>query len=106
MNPVIFMPRVMPHIGSGGGNCEDLPTVLLVFTIVGAIVVMIGILGNILHVKFSQGFRHTPIRWDDIKPTIDNTVFGAVCGTLGFASIGAVALICLTAGVYWIIVTL
>jgi hypothetical protein len=105
MNSIVFMPQVMPRIGGGCGNCEDLPTVLLVFTIVGAIVVMFGILGNILHVKFSQGFD-TSICWDNIKPTIDNTVFGAVCGTLGFASIGAATIMGLFAGVYWFIITL
>lgn len=106
MNPVIFMPRVMPYIGSGGGGNVDyfLPT-LLTLAIVGVIVIMLGILGNILHVKFSQGFD-VSIYWDDIKPNIDNTVFGAVCGTLGFSCIGAAAIIGLGVGVGWCIITL
>lgn len=100
------MPQVMPYIGScGGGDFTGLPVVLLTFAIVGVIVIMLGILGNILHVKFSQGFD-VPIYWDDIKPNIDNTVFGAVCGTLGFSCIGAAAIIGLGVGVGWCIITL
>lgn len=106
MNPVIFMPRIMPHIGGGGGNITELPLVLLTFVIVGVILLILGILVNILHVKFSQGFGYTPIHWADIKPNIDNTVLGAVCGTFGFAFIGASVLIGLCAGVYWFIITL
>ena len=105
MNPVIFMPRVMPNIDGGSGNCENFHAVLLVFFIVGVIVVMLGILGNILHVKFSQGFN-TSICWNNIKPDIDNTIFGAVCGTFGFASIAASVIMGLVEGVSFLIITL
>lgn len=104
MNSIIFMPRVVPHIG-GGGNCENFPAVLLTFIIVGIIVILFGIIGNIFHVKFSQGFDAS-ICWDDIKPDISNTVFGAVCGTFGAASIGAAVIIGLGVGVGALIISL
>ena len=106
MNSVVFMPRVMPHIGSGCGNVTELPYVLLTCVIVGTILIIFGILANILHIKFSQGFKYTPIHWADIKPNIDNTVLGAVCGTLGFAFIVAAALVGLAVGVYLYIIML
>lgn len=104
MNSVIFMPSVMPRCG-GGGDAE-LSTVLLTLLIVGVILIILGILINILHIKFSQGFGHTPISWTDIKPSIDNTFLGGFCANLGGIVVGAAALIGLSAGVYWIIVTL
>lgn len=100
MNFVVFMPRVMPHIGSGCGNVTELPSVLLTCVIVGTILIIFGILANILHVKFSQGFGYTTIRWTDIKPNIDNTILGAVCGTFGFVFIGCAFLLGLIGGVY------
>ena len=104
MNPVIFMPRVMPHCG-GGGNFSDLPVVLLTCAIAGVILIILGIFANILHVKFSQGFG-TPICWADIKPNIDNSFLGGVCGTLGGIFIGASLIVGLIAGVYLLIITL
>jgi hypothetical protein len=82
INPVMFMPRVTPHVGGGGCNVADLPAVLLTFVIVGVILYILGILANILHVKFSRGFDGTPISWADIKPEIDNTLLGCFCGVL------------------------
>lgn len=105
MNPVIFMPRVMPHIG-GGGNFAELPTVLLTCVIVGVILLILGILANILHIKCSQGFGYTPIHWIDIKPTFDNSFLGCFCGVFGSALIGAAVLIGLVVGIYWFIITL
>lgn len=105
MNPVVFMPRVMPHCG-GGGDFAELPVVLLTFSIAGAILLILGILVNILHVKFSQGFGYTPIRWADIKPTFANSFLGCFCGFMGFAFICASVVVSLTAGVYWFIITL
>lgn len=104
MNPVIFMPRVMPHCG-GGGNFAELPVVLLTFSIAGVILIILGILANILHAKFSQGFG-TPIRWADIKPTFDNSFLGCFCGFLGVVFICAAAIVGLCAGIYWCIITL
>ena len=93
-----------------GLDFGDIPVGAILFEteyiIAGVILLILGILANILHVKFSQGFGYTPIHWTDIKPNIDNTVLGAVCGTFGFAFIGASALIGLCAGVYWFIITL
>jgi hypothetical protein len=108
MNPVIFMPRVTPHVGGGGGNVADLdlPAVLLTFVIVGVILYILGILANILHVKFSRGFDGTPISWADIKPDIDNTLLGCFCGVSGVVIICALLVVGLVAGVYWVIVTL
>ena len=104
MNPVIFIPSVMPHCG-GGGNFTELPIVLLTFAIAGVVLIIFGIFANILHVKFSQGFD-TPICWADIKPNIDNSFLGGVCGTLGGIFIGASLIVGLVAGVYWFIITL
>lgn len=97
------MPSVMSHCGGGGD--ADLPTVLLTFAITGVILIILGILINILHIKFSHGFSAS-IRWADIKPDTDNTYVGGFCGFLGCIVIGSVALICLGAGVYSFIVTL
>lgn len=102
MNP-IFMPRVMPHCG-GGGDAE-LSTVLLTFTIVGVILIILGILINILHIKFSQGFGAT-IHWSDIKPDIDNSFLGGLCGFLGVILICASSIIGLGVFVYCLIITL
>ena len=104
MNPVVFMPRVMPHCG-GGGNITELLAVLLTFAIAGVILIILGILANVLHVKFSQGFG-TPIRWADIKPTFDNSFLGCLGGFLGVVFICAAAIVGLCAGVYWCIITL
>jgi hypothetical protein len=106
INPVMFMPRVTPHVGGDGCNVADLPAVLLTFVIVGIILYILGILANILHVKFSRGFDGTPISWADIKPDIDNTLLGCFCGVFGVVFIGAAAIVGLCAGVYWVIVTL
>lgn len=100
------MPQVMPHIGSGGGNISDLPTMLLTFAIAGAILYLLGILVNILCVKFSREDDDTRIYWNDIKPDIDNSFFGCVCGVLGFALITAAVVIGLVASVFSFIVTL
>jgi hypothetical protein len=105
MNPVIFMSRVMPHCG-GGGNFTELPVVLLTFVIAGVILIILGILANILHVKFSQGFGYTPIHWADIKPTFDNSFLGCLGGILGSIFICTSATVGLVAGVYWCIITL
>lgn len=105
MNPVIFMPRIVPHCG-GGGNFAELPIVLLTCAIVGAILIVIGILANALHTKLSQGSAYTQIRWADIKPGIDNTIVGFFCGVLGFAFIAGAAILGLVACVYWFIITL
>jgi hypothetical protein len=99
MSSIVFM----PHCG-GGGDAE-LSTVLLTFTIVGVILIILGILINILHVKFSQGFG-TSICWADIKPSIDNTFLGGFCANLGGIVVGAAALVGLGAGVYWFIITM
>lgn len=99
------MPRVMPHCG-GGGDFAELPIVLLTFTIVGVILIIFGILVNILHAKFSQGFGYTSIGWADIKPDTDNTLLGGFCGFLGCICIAAAALTGLIGGVYWCIVSL
>lgn len=104
MNPVVFMPRVMPHCG-GGGDFAELPDVLLTFSIAGIILLILGIFANILHAKFSQGFC-TPIRWADIKPTFDNSFLGCLGGVLGSIFICASAIVGLAAGVYWFIITL
>ena len=106
MNPVIFMPRVTPHIGGGCGNFADLPSVLLTCVIVGVILIMLGIVANILHVKFSRGFDGTPIDWADIKPTLDNSLLGCFGGVFGFILICAAMIVGLGAGVFWFIVTL
>ena len=105
MNPVVFMPRVMPHCG-GCGHFAELLVVLLTFSIAGAILLILGILANILHIKISQGFGYTPIRWVDIKPTFDNSFLGCFCGFLGFAFVVASLIVGLAAGVYWFIITL
>lgn len=103
MNPIIFMPLV----GRGGcGNAADLPSVLLTFFIAGVILIMLGILANILHVKFSRGFDGTPICWYDIKPTFDNSFLGCFGGVLGSIFICASLIVGLVAGVYWLIITL
>jgi hypothetical protein len=99
MNSVIFM----PHCG-GGGDVE-LSTVLLTFAIVGVILIILGILINILHIKFSQGFGAS-IRWADIKPGTDDITLGGFCGFLGSMAIASAALVGLGAGVYWCIITL
>ena len=106
MNSVIFMPRVMPHIGSGGGTATDLLDMLLTFAIVGVILYLLGILVNILRVKFSREDDHTRIYWNDIKLDLDNSFFGCVCGVLGFTLIAAAVVIGLVAGVFSFIVTL
>ena len=106
MNPVVFMPRVMPHIGSGCGNFADFHVVFLTFVIAGVILIILGILANVLHVKFSQGFGYTPIYWDDIKPTLDNSYLGCLCGFFGFILICTALFMGLVAGVYWCIITL
>lgn len=106
MNPVIFMPRVMPHCGGGGGDFAELPIVLSTFVIAGVILYLFGIFANILHIKFSNGFAHTPICWCDIKPTFDNSFLGCFCGFFGFIFISASAIVGLAAGVYWFIITL
>ena len=105
MNSIVFMPRIMPHCG-GGGNIAELPSVLLTCIIVGAILIVFGILANILHIKFSQGFGYTQISWTDIKPSVDNTLLGGLCGVFGSAFIGAAALMGLAVGVYLCIITL
>ena len=104
MNRIMFMPSVMPRCG-GGGDAE-LSTVLLTFAIVGVILIILGILINILHIKFSRGFDGTPISWADIKPSIDNTFLGGFCANLGCIFIAASALIGLVAGIYYCIVSL
>ena len=103
MNSIVFMPSVMPNCG---GNNTDLPTVLLTFAIAGIILIILGILANILHVKFSRGFDGTPISWADIKPDIDNTFLGCLGGVLGVIFICASTIIGIVAGVYWIIISL
>lgn len=105
MNPVIFMPRVMPHIGSGGCDSADCSTMLLTFAIVGVILIILGILGNILHVKFSQGFDAS-ICWTNIRPDFDNSFLGCLCGTFGFILVCTAAFIGLIAGIYEFIITL
>ena len=105
MNPVIFMPRVMPHCG-GVGNAAELSSVLLTFFIAGVILIIFGIFANILHVKFSRGFDATPICWYDIKPTFDNSFLGCFGGVLGSIFICASLIIGLVAGVYLFIITL
>ena len=105
MNRIIFMPSVMPRCG-GGGNIADLPPVLLTFTIVGVILIIAGILVNTLHAKFSNGFGHASISWADIKPDINNTTLGGMCGFLGCIFIAASAFIGLVAGVYLFVITL
>lgn len=105
MNPVVFMPRIMPHCG-GGGDFADFSDMLLTFIIAGVILVILGILFNILHIKFSNGFEYTPIYWDDIKPTLDNSFLGYLCGFFGCIFIGASLIVGLVAGVYWCIITL
>lgn len=105
MNSIMFMPRVIPNC-SGGGNIAELSTVLLTFIIVGVILYLFGILANILHTKISQGFGYTPIYWNDIKPTIDNSLLGFLCGLFGFAFIFAALLMGSVAGIYWFIITL
>jgi hypothetical protein len=101
MNSVIFM----PHCG-GGGNIAELPSVLLTCVIVGVILIILGILANILNVKFSKGFGYTPIRWGDIKPTFENSILGCLGGLLGFAFICTALLMGLVVGIYWFIITL
>ena len=105
MNRIMFMPSVMPRCG-GSGNIADLPPVLLTFAIAGVILIIFGILVNTLHIKFSQGFGHAQISWADIKPDINNTTLGGVCGFLGCIFIAASALIGLVAGIYYCIVSL
>jgi hypothetical protein len=108
MNPVIFMPRVMPHIGSGGGgsNVDGLLLMLSTFAIVGVILIILGILANILRIKFSQGDEPTPICWDNINADLDNSFLGALCWVFGIAFIGTAALMGLVAGIFWFIITL
>ena len=106
MNPVIFMPRVMPHIGGGGGNFTDLSPVLLTFAIVGVILYLLGIFVNILYVKFSQRSAHTPIHWADIEPRIDNTFLGCLCGVFGFVLVCAAVILGLFVGVHYCITAL
>lgn len=106
MNSVIFMPSVMPNCG-GGGDVEGFLVMLLTLLIVGIILYILGILANILHIKFSNGFGYTPMSWHDIKPgELSNSMLGWMGGLFGFAFIGAAVLIGLVAGVYWVIVTL
>jgi hypothetical protein len=105
MNSIMFMPSIMPHCG-GGGDCSDLPVVLLTFAITGVILIILGIFANILHVKFSRGFDGTPISWADIKPNIDNSFLGGLCGTFGVILICASSIIGLGAFVYWFIISL
>ena len=106
MNSIIFMPSIIPNCGSGGDTVEFL-TMLLTFFVTGVILYVFGILANILHIKFSNGFAYTPICWHDIKPgELDNTMLGWMCGLFGFAFIGTAVIMGLAAGVYWIIVTL
>jgi hypothetical protein len=96
----------MPHCG-GGGNLAELPSVLLTFAIVGAILYLIGILANILRIKFSNRFAYTPICWRDIEPgNLDNTMLGWMGGLFGFAFIGIAVIVGLCAGVYWCVVSL
>ena len=106
MNPVIFMPRVMPHVGGGGGNSADCSAMLLTFAIAGAILIILGILVNILCVKFSQGDEHTSICWTNIRPDFDNSFLGCLCGTFGFILVCTSAFIGLIAGIFWFIATL
>lgn len=107
MNPVVFMPRVMPHISSGCGNVTELPAMLLTCVIVGMILYLLGILVNILHIKCSNGFAYTPICWHDIKPgDLDNPILGWICGLFGFAFIGTAVIMGLVAGIYWCIIML
>lgn len=103
MTPIIFMPSIMTHCGGGGD--ADLPVVLLTFAIIGVILIILGILANILHVKFSQGFGAS-IRWADIKPDIDNSFLGCLGGVLGVIFITASSIIGLGALVYWFIISL
>lgn len=105
MNTITFMPMIMPRI-SEGGNLADLPIVLLTFVIAGVILIILGIFVNILRAKFSQGFGYTPIYWENIKPNIDNSLLGGLCGFFGCVFIGASLLIGLVAGIYWFIITL
>ena len=60
MNPVIFMPRVMPHIGSGGGgsNVDGLLPMLLTFVIVGVILYLLGILARRCGVSGDPKIHH------------------------------------------------
>ena len=104
MKSIVFMPSIMPHCG-GGGNFTDLPTVLLTFAITGVILIILGILVNTLHIKFSQGFGAS-IRWVDIKPDIDNSFLGGLCGFLGVILICTSSIIGLGAFVYCLIITL
>ena len=100
MNAVIFIPHC------SGGNISELPLVLLTCIIVGAILIILGILANILHVKFSKGYRNAKIHWIDIKPTFENSMLGCLGGLLGFAFICAALLMGLPVGIYWFIITL
>lgn len=105
MNSIVFMPSIMPHCG-GGGDFAELPVVLLTFIIAGIILILFGIFANILQIKFSNGFGYTPIYWDNIKPTLDNSFLGCLCGFFGCVFIGASLIVGLVAGVYWLIITL
>lgn len=105
MNSVVFMPRIIPHCG-GGGDFSDLPVVLLTLVIVGVILILFGILANILQIKFSNRFSYTPIYWDNIKPTFDNSFLGCLGGVIGFILVVTALLIGLVAGVYCLITML
>ena len=104
MKSIVFMPSIMPHCG-GGGNFSNLPVVLLTFAITGVILIILGILANILHVKFSHGFGAS-IHWTDIRPDFNNSLLGCLGGTLGVILITASSIIGLGAFVYWFIISL
>lgn len=105
MNSVVFMPRIIPHCG--GGDVTGFLTMILTFFIVGIILYLLGILVNILKIKFSNGFAYTPICWHDIKPgDLDNPILGWICGLFGFAFIGTAVIMGLVAGIYCLITML
>ena len=112
MNSVVFMPRIMPHCG-GGGDFSDLPVVLLTLVIVGVPNCQLlfwdfckkdRIFYSIS--QFSNGFSYTPIYWDNIKPTFDNSFLGCLGGVIGFILVVTALLIGLVAGVYCLITML
>lgn len=107
MNSIVFMSSVISNCGGGGGDVEGFLTMILTMLIVGIILYVFGILANILHIKFSNGFAYTPICWHDIKPgELNNNILGWVGGLFGFSFMGVAVIMGLVAGIYWFIVTL
>lgn len=106
MNSIIFMPSIIPHCGGSGSDIEGFIAMLLTFFVTGVILFLFGIFANILSIKFSNGFGYTPMSWNDIKPTEDNSFLGFLGGLFGFAFTGASIIIGLGSGVGLLIISL